>query len=296
MNALLEAADELYAVPLAEFTPARDARVKAAKGTDLAAGLKALRKPSTAAWLVNLLVRREPGQVDQLLAVGAALREAQQAMSAGELRALTKQRRQVTAAVTQHVRRLALDEGYRVTEAVAAEVEDTLTAAMIDAECGRAVRSGLLVRGLRTTGIEPLAPDVIVAAVALPDALGFAASPQAAPEPHRPDLHLVPDPDRTAKARALAEQRLAAATDAFEEAAEEHASASSEVDRLSARSLQLQAEIDELRRRLSELEEESDGLDEDLAEAEEVRDGTAAALRTATADRDSAQAALDRLG
>jgi DNA repair exonuclease SbcCD ATPase subunit len=295
MTGLLDVADELYALPLADFTPERDARAKAAKGTPLAAQVKALRKPSTAAWLVNLLVRREPEQVDQLLAVGAALREAQAAMSAGELRALTKQRRQVTAAVTQHVRRLAGDEGHRVTEAVADQVEDTLTAAMVDAECGRAVRSGLLVSGLRTTGIEPLPPEEVAAAVAVPDALGFAATPQAAPEPRRPDLHVVPDPDKQAKARAAAEKRLAAAVSAYDEAVEEHTAAVDEVGRLTARSLQLQAEIDELRRRLSELEDESEGLDEEIAEAEDVRDEAAAALRTATADRDSAQAAVDRL-
>ena len=91
-----------------------------------------------------------------MLTVGAALREAQQAMSAGELRALTKQRRQVTAAVTTQARRIAGEEGARVTEAVAEQVEATLTAAMVDEGCGRAVRSGLLVSTLSTTGVEPL--------------------------------------------------------------------------------------------------------------------------------------------
>ncbi|HJQ06543.1 MAG TPA: hypothetical protein VJ872_13905 [Nocardioides sp.] len=295
MTDLLEIADELYALPLASFTPERDARAKELKGSPEASVVKALRKPSTGAWLVNLLVRREPAQVDQLLAVGAALREAQQAMSAGELRTLTKQRRQVTAAVVQHVRQLAAAEGHRVTEAVALQVEETLTAAMVDAECGRAVRSGLLVTGLRTTGLEPLDPATVAAAVALPEALGFQAAPREAPEPQRPELHLVPDPDKEAKARAAAEERLAAATSAYEEAAETHAAAAGEVDRLVARSLQLQAELDELRRRLAEVEEESDELDDELGDAEEERDEAAAALRTATADRAAAQAALDRL-
>jgi hypothetical protein len=297
MTGLLEIADELYALPLAEFTPARDAKAKELKGTPEAAQVKALRKPSTAAWLVDLLVRREPGQVEQLLAVGAALREAQQAMSAGELRALTKQRRQVTAAVVQHLRQLAAAEGHRITEAVALQVEETLTAAMVDAECGRAVRSGLLVAPLRTTGVEPMAPEAVAAAVAVPEALGFSAVPREAPEPaqHRPELHLVPDPDKDAKARAAAEERLAGAVSAYEEAREAHAGTVAEVERLTARSLQLQAELDELRRRLAELEEESDTLDEEIAEAEDERDEAAAALRTATADRDQAQAALDRL-
>ena len=68
MAELLEIADELYGLPLAEFTPARDARAKELKGTDLAPRVKALRKPSTAAWVVNLLMRRETEQVDQVLA------------------------------------------------------------------------------------------------------------------------------------------------------------------------------------------------------------------------------------
>ena len=93
---LLRIADDLYGLPLAEFTPARDARAKELKAekSPLAAEVKALRKPSTAAWVVDLLVRRQAAQVEQVLSVGAALREAQAAMSAGELRALTKQRRQ----------------------------------------------------------------------------------------------------------------------------------------------------------------------------------------------------------
>jgi hypothetical protein len=292
---LLEIADELYGLPLAEFTPARDARVKELKGTPLAAQVKALRKPSTAAWVVDLLVRRESAQVDQVLSVGAALREAQQAMSAGELRTLTKQRRQVTAAVTTQARRLALEEGLRVTEAVAEQIETTLTAAMVDAECGRAVRSGLLVSALSTTGIEPMDPADLAGAIAVPEALGFSATPRDAPRPGPPELHVVPDPDKAAKALAAAEERLRAATEEYDAASAAHQEASAEVERLSARSLQLEAEIDELRRRLSDLEEESDGLEEEIAEAEEVRDGTGAELRTATAERDAAQAARDKL-
>ena len=73
---LLDIADELYGLPLADFTPARDAKAKELKGTDLAAPVKALKKPTMAAWVVNMLVRHETEQVDQVLAVGAALRDA----------------------------------------------------------------------------------------------------------------------------------------------------------------------------------------------------------------------------
>ena len=155
MSELLDIADELYGLPLADFTPARDARVKQLKGTDLAKQVKALRKPSMAAWVVNLLVRRETEQVDQVLSVGEALREAQASMSGDALRELTKQRRQLTAAVTTQARRTAREEGTKVTDAVADQVEATLTAAMVDADCAKAVRSGMLVSALTTTGLDP---------------------------------------------------------------------------------------------------------------------------------------------
>src|SRR3954471_17893776 len=113
---LLEIADDLYALTLPEFTPARDAKAKELKGTDLAKEVKALKKPSLAGWVVNLLVRHETEQVDQVLQVGAALREAQASMSGEELRALTKQRRQLTAAVTTRARGLAREHGQKVTE------------------------------------------------------------------------------------------------------------------------------------------------------------------------------------
>jgi hypothetical protein len=293
---LLEIADELYALTPAEFTAARDARAKELKGTDLGKAVKALKKPGVAAWVVNLLVRRSTDQVDTLLNVGAALREAQAAMSAGELRALTKQRRQVTAAVTQQARQLAAEAGHKVTPAVADQVEATLTAAMVDVECGRAVRSGLLVAPLQSNGVDPVDEGELAAALALPDALGFSATAREAPEPGPPDLRVVPDPDAGAKARAAAEERLGQAAASYDEAAAAHAEAAADVDRLSARSLQLQAELDELRRRLADLESELDEVDDELGDAEDVRDEAAASLRTATKERDAAQAALDRLG
>uniref|UniRef100_UPI0015FF2CB7 hypothetical protein n=1 Tax=Nocardioides stalactiti TaxID=2755356 RepID=UPI0015FF2CB7 len=230
LASVLEIADDLYALPPGEFTAARDARAKELKGTDLAITVKALKKPGLAAWVLNLLVRRETGQVDQLLSVGAALREAQAAMSAGELRALTKQRRQVTAAVTQQARALASEAGLKVTPAVADQVEATLTAAMVDPDCGRALRSGLLVAPLRSNGVDPVGEPALAAALAVPQALGFSATARSAPEPGPPSLRVVPDPDAAAKARAVAAERLAEATQAHDEAAAAYDEAVDDVD------------------------------------------------------------------
>jgi DNA repair exonuclease SbcCD ATPase subunit len=290
---LLEIADDLYALSLGDFTPARDAKAKELKGEDLGRQVKALKKPSTAAWVVNLLVRREAEQVDQLITVGEALREAQASMSGDDLRALTKQRRQLTAAITQQARRLAADEGLKVTQAVADQVEATLTAAMIDEECGKAVHSGLLVAALATTGVDEVE---LAKAVAVPEALGFTATPREAGPPAPPDLHVVPDPDADDKARDAARERVEAAEETLAEVQEAYDEAVADVEKLEARSMQLQAEIDELKRKLSELEESYEGIDDELGDAEDVRAEAKAALRAATQDRDAAAKALDRLG
>ncbi len=290
---LLELADGLYALPLGDFTPARDALAKEHKADkELAARLKALKKPSLAAWVVNLLVRRDAGQVDQVLQVGSALRDAQANLDGEELRALTRQRRQLTAAVTTQARGLAREEGVKVTPAVADQVEATLTAAMVDEGAARAVRSGLLVAALVATGVG----EVDVApALAVPEALGFTATEREAEPVGRPELRVVPDPEADAKAVRAAEERLEAATTEHTEALEAAAAAADEVEQLQARSLQLQAEVDELRRRMSELEAAQEENDDELSDAEDVRSEADDTVRDAGRAVDAARAALERL-
>lgn len=289
---LLSIADELYGLPLPEFTPARDARAKELKGTPLAAQVKALRKPSTAAWVVNLLVRRDTAQVEQVLTVGAALREAQAAMSAEELRALSRQRRQLTAAVTTGARRIAREEGTKVTQAVADQVEATLTAAMVDERCGLALRSGMLTAALASTGLDPADVE---AAVAVPEALGFSAPARDVEPPPRPDLRVVPDPEADAKAVTAATEALEEAEAAVEEAAAAHGETVAAVEELEARSLQLQAEIAELRSKIDELESSAEETDDELSDAEDARAETESDLTAATAARDAAAAVLAKL-
>ena len=79
---LVEIADRLYAEPVAAFTPARDAAAKASADKDLGKRIKGLRKPTTAAWAVNLLVRREGAQIEQVLELAAGLRAAAESLDA----------------------------------------------------------------------------------------------------------------------------------------------------------------------------------------------------------------------
>ena len=290
---LLEIADELYGLAPSEFTAARDAAAKEHKADKpFAARIKKLKKPSVAAWAVNLLVRRESEQVDQMLGVGTALRQAQEGMDAALLRELTQQRRTLTHAIAGRARFLAADDGHRLTQTALDQVEATLTAAMIDEGAARAVRSGLLIQTLAATGVEAVDAG---AAVAIPEALGFTASPRAEPHAKAPRLHVVPDPDRDEKARAAAQQDLNDAEETLAARRRDLDEAEAEVEEREAESLRLQAEIEEVRRRLADLEAVLESAEDDLALAEEVRDTAEAEHEQATRARDAAARAFAAL-
>jgi hypothetical protein len=158
----VDAAD-LYQLPPEDFTAARDAAAKQAKADgdrSAAAELKALRRPSVAAWLVNRLAQTESELLDSLLALGPELAEAQAAGSGDLLRELGAQRRSLVDAVTDRAVRLAERD---VAPAVRVEVSDTLEAALADPASAQAVRSGRLVRGLSYAGFGGVDLDGAVA-------------------------------------------------------------------------------------------------------------------------------------
>ena len=103
----VDAAD-LYQLPPEDFTAARDAAAAQARADgdrSAATGLKALRRPSVAAWLVNRLAASEAELLASLLALGPELARAQAAGSGEVLRELSAQRRSLVDAVTSRVRR-----------------------------------------------------------------------------------------------------------------------------------------------------------------------------------------------
>ncbi|KGH46182.1 hypothetical protein IN07_13045, partial [Modestobacter caceresii] len=168
-------AEELYAVAPEEFVAARTAardRARAAGHKELAKAVAALPKPTTAAWVCNLLVRRQPEEVDQLLELGELLRQAQVDLSADQLRALGRQRNQVVAALARQARAVAHREGHDVSSAVADQVESTLRAAIADPDAGTALRAGRLTTALSYSGLGPVD---LAGAVATPIRSGGAA-------------------------------------------------------------------------------------------------------------------------
>lgn len=274
---LLSIAEELYALLPAEFTGTRNQWAKQTKADgdpELAKRVTALRKPSMPAWVVNMMMRHQGDQMTQVLDLGASLRQAQADLDADALRELTRQRRQLTTAVTSQGRTLAGELGQRVTEAVADQVQGTLHAAMIDEDAAAAVRSGMLVSAIAATGVGKA--DV-VDAVAVPAAIGLTPRTRAVPAARRATLSAVPDPEpapdeeklaREAR-RVAAQQTVDDAVAAAEEAQQKVRKADKRVKRVQARTLQAAAELEEARRRVAQLEHEIDTLDDESAAVED---------------------------
>jgi hypothetical protein len=294
VDELAAVADALYAGPPEGFTEARNQAAKQQQdggGKELAGRIKKLKKPSVAAWAVNLLVRRESEQIDSVLGFAEQLRAAAEALDGEELRALTRQRRQLTTALASTARSLAREAGVRLTGPVVDQVEGILTAAMLDPVAAQAVRTGRVVTAFTSTGVSELELDGVVA---VPEAIDVRATPVEAPpeETEQVALHVVPDGGAKL---AAAEDAVAEAGEHVEAAEGELSEAESAVEELNARRLQLQGEADELRRRLAAIEDDVDQVDEDLEEAEETRDDARVVLEEARRAHAAAEAELARL-
>lgn len=145
-----EDVDRLYDLDPGAFVPARDALAKTlrkAGDRPAAAAVRNLRRPTVTAWALNQVARRQPDDVAALLeaaeAVGAAQAVAVGSGGPEALRAATKRRRELVAALARAATALA-------GPAHADEIEATLLSAGSDPEAGAALSAGRLVRELAT--------------------------------------------------------------------------------------------------------------------------------------------------
>lgn len=145
-----EIADELYDLHPTAFTAARNV---AAAGSPDRERIMALKKPTPAAWLVNLLVRQRHDEVSAALQLGEQLRAAQADLDRESLAELTRQRRQLVNALAKQGAGLAEVQGHKVSASTVEEVAQTLQAAMVDPDAAAAVSTGRLVRPLEAVGL-----------------------------------------------------------------------------------------------------------------------------------------------
>jgi hypothetical protein len=275
-RSLVQIADELYALAPEQFTAARDAAAKAARDDgdrDLAATVKQFRRPSSGAWLVNQLARTD--KLDELLDLGVALREAQDALDGAELRAMSAQRRQVIRSLSTTAADLT---GKKIADAAQREFEATLDAALADDAAANAVRTGRLMRSLTSTGLEP---------VDLTDAV---AVPGDAPPVRRPAAKKKAPAAQVKKAAAAAQKKHEAAVAAAEKVLSQ---AQRDLDDREEQAANAAQDATTARKRTADLEAQLESARAAQGDADQARRDTAAALKSATRARDAAQRAVD---
>ena len=313
-DALTAAADELYALVPEEFTAARNARAKDAKADDTALGQRIgeFRKPSPAAWIVNQLVREQPDAVDELLDLGADLRDAQAAGDGKTLTTVGAERRQLIAGLLRQATHIADAADRSPSRAVLDEVEQTLIAATVDEAAGEALRTGRLTRGLQAVGFEPVDLDGAVAgeasaarprkqrAAKAKAATGTAKKTGAGKKGEEVDEQAEADAAaaREAAARAAREQADADVQDAkgrLDAAAKALAEAEDLLKAAEWNADELRDERHELETRLKALRSEIVDAERDERDAERVRNKAEVAVDRAKDDVDAAEAARDKL-
>lgn len=253
-------AAELYAAPPDAFIATRNARAKDVGAPELAAAVRALRKPSVAAWVVNLFARERAARLGQALQLAAELREAQEDLDAATLSQLGRQRRALTNQLAAEAASLATAQGARVTDATLEAVRQTISAAFFDPDAAAAVASGRLVLVLEPTGSVDL--DAAVGG-------GRPAAP-AAPEPVADEVAARRERRRAEQALRDAEKARERAERSVEKAEREARSARGRLDQLAARIAEVEKELARLRGDREQAEADAAAADSLRAEAAEA--------------------------
>jgi hypothetical protein len=277
-----EAAAELYASDPDAFTERRGvlaARARAAGETSAAKGIAGLRKPTRSAWLINQLVRADPGVPSQLAVLGTDLRAAEAALDGARIRELSLSRRQLIDALVRQA--LAVSGQPSPPAALREEVTATLAAALADPEVAEQLAAGILLRAAHRAGFGSGTAPVLTPAPP-PAGRQLAPAAAAAGAPARP----------AAWAAAAAEARAAAAEAARASAEEERRRAIADAEQAVA---DARLAADAAARTERELQGGVRLIEEQLAEAR--RRLAEARLQTRRADSAQRQArqALDRL-
>jgi hypothetical protein len=293
----------MYESPPDGFVAARSAAIADAKKAGDKAAVKrltALRKPTVAAWLVNLLALRRPELIDELVELATALRTAQRSLQGEQLRELSDQRRQIVSALVREARKLAVAEDRGMAGKLPlGEVEATLTAALAEPEVAEQVRTGRLIRSATYAGFGEvprprlrLVTDEDQAEAADEEDAGTGAAEEAEGEPARPTGR-----ERTAADRRRREyqerhrelKRELTAAQAAESRADDQLEQAENAERDAGHAVEdLDAQLAELERRRTEAQAE-------VARRKQARraaEREAAAARRRVGD---AEAALDDL-
>ncbi len=275
MTALDEIATELYTLPPEDFTAARNARAAQASG-DIATQIKALRKPTVAAWAVNLLV--QDGQLGTAVELSSALREAQDDLDAKELKELGRQRRELVASLARRAGALVQERGGTLSASAQEAVANTVNAAVMNERVAAAVLTGRLIKPVDAGDLDDADVTGYVAGSAESAASSTRTSPDdlAARRARKAAERAVRDAERTASDA----ERDLARVEARRAQAGEH------LDLLHER-------VEDLRAQLQRVMVEADAAEEALAALDAEHAAAASRVKAAAKDAERARAVLD---
>lgn len=229
-------AEDLYGLDPSEFVAARNALVRRLRreGHAAAPRVAAMTKPSPTAWALDQLARRQPLEVEEVLACGAALREA---LASGDRRITAEALQAERDAVRRAVGTAGAFLGRRSdADVLHSRMAETLRAAVLDPEVADLLRRGVLHEDVRAPGFD----------------LAAAPSP-------RPGTRAAPGRDAGSARRAAAERRaaldkeIAGARRKAAAASAAAASAEQRAGELRQAARTAEAAVEELERKLREL-------------------------------------------
>ncbi|HEY2057142.1 MAG TPA: hypothetical protein VGH57_02120 [Amycolatopsis sp.] len=269
-------AEALYSGEPGEFVAARTAAARdatAAGDRELAARIRALRKPTRAAFVINRLARDGAASLTELAALGQRLREAHTNLAGAELRDLAHRRNEL-------VRRIMADAP-NLSDAVAREVEETLEAMVADPSVAELALAGRLTSMAQQDADQWLSLPVSSVASKKPAPTKAVPKKAASPSVERKKA----EEDRQARERERAqaharreEQRRKAAA-----AQRERAEAARTLIRAEHAAEQADARVTDLRTRLADAEARATQATKDLTAA---RSAFEAAKKAASENED----------
>ncbi|WP_328333498.1 hypothetical protein OHA70_16720 [Kribbella sp. NBC_00382] len=288
-----EAADALYAAPSADFISRRNELAKQLKADGDQLGstrLKALRKPTVAAWLTNLLARELPDEIDDLLALGDEFRQATADLDGEKLRELTPRRHKLLDQLSKSATGLAEREGQKVSADVGQKLRETLDAGLVDPAAGEAVREARLSSALRHVGF-----GVVDESGEPSNVTPLTDERRQRAQDRRRAKAEVPEPEQETESAAAKAKREKAEREEEEREAAEKAAAKKELDDAVAAAEAAEAVVADLDTQLSDARDALAEAQEAVHRVGEELDEARKAARAAQKDSREAKKRYNRL-
>ncbi len=158
---LAEATDELYGSDPEGFTGRRAALAAGARAAGDRAAAKqiaGLRKPTRPAWIINQLVRGDPGVAARLTGLGDDLRAAATALDGAKIRELSQARRRLIDSLIRQALQQAGEQS--PPAALREDLTATFGAALADPEVARELAAGTLLRAVHRADFSAGIPEL----------------------------------------------------------------------------------------------------------------------------------------